>query len=109
MKPSSRVSTFLLKDDGIFPNNHRLPLIVFHQAVLPDDFEIHQLFKKNGWSVGGWRAGIYTFHHYHSTAHEVLGIFRGWANVQFGGENGISQRVEAGDVVLIPAGVGNCL
>jgi uncharacterized protein YjlB len=96
-------------DDGDIPNN-RLPLIVYEGVVDPagDDPAVafEDLFERNGWG-GGWRNGIYPFHHYHSTAHEVLGIARGEATVRFGGEHGETLRVKAGDAVLIPAGVGN--
>ena len=54
-----------------------------------------------------WRNGIYTFHHYHSTTHEVLGCYEGSANILLGGEEGELLEVSAGDVVLIPAGVGH--
>src|SRR5262249_20836731 len=65
-----------------------------------------ELFQGNGWG-GTWRNGIFPFHHYHSTAHEVLGIARGEAKVRFGGEKGETLHVKAGDAVLIPAGVGH--
>ena len=64
------------------------------------------MFALNGWG-GSWRDGIYPFPHYHSTAHEVLGICRGEAKVRFGGDTGIVLAVRAGDVVVIPAGVGH--
>ena len=64
------------------------------------------LFRRHGWG-GSWRNGIFPFHHYHSTAHEVLGIAAGEAEVRFGGENGETLTVRAGDAVLIPAGVGH--
>jgi len=51
--------------------------------------------------------GIFPSHHYHSTAHEVLVVYGGSARVQFGGEAGIVASVTAGDVVIIPAGVGH--
>lgn len=96
-------------DDGDIPNN-RLPLIVYQGAIDPTGGDpavaFEALFHGNGWG-GGWRNGIFPFHHYHSTAHEVLGIARGTAEVRFGGEQGETLRVKAGDAVLIPAGVGH--
>jgi uncharacterized protein YjlB len=96
-------------DDGDVPNN-RLPLIVYEGAVDPAAGDLavafEDLFDRNGWS-GGWRNGIYPFHHYHSTAHEVLGIAQGEATVRFGGKHGETLQVKAGDAVLIPAGVGH--
>jgi len=67
---------------------------------------IEELLRSNHWG-GSWRNGIYNFHHYHSTAHEVLIVYGGEANVRLGGEKGITQELHAGDVVLIPAGVGH--
>ena len=99
-----------LEDDGSIPNNPELALLVYRQAVtLPEDdpatvFEA--LFTANGWPAA-WRNGIYPFHHFHSTAHEVLGVYRGTATARFGGEDGVDLTVAAGDVVVIPAGVGH--
>jgi uncharacterized protein YjlB len=50
---------------------------------------------------------VYSFHHYHSTSHEVLGICSGTALLHLGGEHGEKIKVEAGDIVVIPAGVGH--
>ncbi len=100
----------MLADDGVFPNNDHLPLIVYREAVsLPArdpaaGFEA--LFAQHHWPPA-WRYGVFAYHHYHSTAHEVLGIFRGHATVQFGGEQGVALSVRAGDVVVIPAGVAH--
>jgi len=99
-----------LKGDGSFPNNERLPLLVYQGALaLPQSNPaaiVEDLFESNGWS-GSWRNGIYGFHHYHATAHEVLGIYSGSAQVQMGGENGMTLTVRRGDVVIIPAGVAH--
>ena len=98
-----------LMDDGIFPNS-RLPLLVYRHAVtLPEQdpaalFE--ELFAANGY-CGSWRNGVYPYHHYHSTAHEVLGVYAGHAKLQFGGDDGVVHDVKAGDVILIPAGVAH--
>src|ERR671918_1864104 len=97
-------------DDGAIPNNPTLAFLVYPGALgLPGDdpaAACEALFAANGWG-GSWRNGIYPFAHYHSTAHEVLGICRGEAKVRFGGNTGIALTVRAGDVVVIPAGVGH--
>ncbi|MFM9938061.1 MAG: hypothetical protein ACKVP7_01030 [Hyphomicrobiaceae bacterium] len=97
-----------LRDDGLVPNNSARPLVVYRAALPTGSPErIIKHFAANGWS-NAWVNGIYPFHHYHATAHEVLGLAVGWAEVQFGGASGPIVRVEAGDAVLIPAGVGHC-
>ena len=105
------VQTFWCADDGETPNNPRLPMVVYRGAVNVDDhidpavlFEA--LFAQNGWT-DGWRNGIHPFLHFHTTAHEVLGIARGKARVQFGGAKGHVLTVGAGDVVVLPAGTGH--
>jgi uncharacterized protein YjlB len=101
---------FLFHDDGAIPNNPTLPLLVYTSALrlIGDDpaAVAERIFSANGWG-GLWRDGIYPFHHYHSTAHEVLAICRGGARVQFGGEQGVILDVQPGDVAVIPAGVGH--
>jgi len=95
-------------DDGTYPNS-KLPLL-FYEAALPrgeaspEAFEA--MFAENGWPPA-WRSSIYTFHHYHSTAHETLGIARGSARLMLGGPEGRELDVEAGDVIVIPAGVAH--
>lgn len=105
------IEQHLLLDDGLVPNNPCFLLTVYRGAFAAGDAQaerrIEALFASNRWS-GGWVNGIYPFHHYHATAHEVLGLARGWAEVQFGGPKGPRVAVEAGDAVLIPAGVGHC-
>lgn len=108
MPASPTVETLVLADDGIVPNN-RLPLVVYRGALGDGGDRGGQcegLFNRNGWP-NPWRNGIYDHHHYHSTAHEVLGIAAGSARVRVGGENGQSVELRAGDVVVIPAGVAH--
>ena len=64
------------------------------------------IFAANGWG-DGWRNGIHSFLHFHTSTHEVLGIAAGQAIVQFGGGEGRALQVQAGDVVALPAGVGH--
>jgi len=100
----------LLKDDGSYPNNPKCPLLVYKNAFhLPDDnaaLVIEEVFQANGWS-GSWRNGIFSFHHYHSNTHEVLGCYSGSVKAQFGGPQGVTMTLERGDVVIIPAGVSH--
>ncbi|MDA0218902.1 MAG: cupin domain-containing protein [Proteobacteria bacterium] len=108
----TEVTEVLLHDDGDIPNNAHLPLLVYQGAAAPKggDAEdaLEAVFAANGWG-NGWRGGvIFDYHHYHSTSHEVVGIGRGRARVQFGGPGGPVLAVAAGDAVLIPAGVGHC-
>jgi uncharacterized protein YjlB len=97
---------YVLKDDGVFPNS-RLPVLVYRQALPgadPNTFEA--LFEQNDWT-GSWRNGLYRMHHYHSTAHEVLGVFSGQVRVRLGGEGGTALSLVAGDVAVVPAGVAH--
>ncbi len=100
----------ILEDDGTFPNNQKLPVLIYPSAIsgtdnsLPDSME--RIFQQNGWS-GSWRNGIYSYHHYHSTAHEVLGIYRGSVTAQLGGPEGITVDASRGDVLILPAGTAH--
>ncbi len=94
------------EDDGQFPNS-RLPLLIYKSAVAnPSAEAMEHLFRGNKWPPG-WRSSVFTYHHYHSTAHEVLGIASGYGTLMLGGPNGRQFDLSAGDVVLIPAGVAH--
>ena len=110
INPEPEVLNHSLEDDGIFPNNNSRPLLVYKKAIIINGKKgaetIENVFHSNSWG-GSWRNGIYPFHHYHSTAHEVLGVYQGEARIQFGGDKGPILAVESGDVVIIPAGVAH--
>jgi uncharacterized protein YjlB len=94
-------------DDGSIPNSE-LPVLIYKRAL--DEASApacRELFASNGWT-NSWVNGVYAFHHYHSTAHEVLGVVAGSARITLGGEKGETFRVEVGDAIVIPAGVGHC-
>ena len=104
-------AVYVFGDDGRFPNNEKLPLVVYQNPVrlpqLNPAATFEEIFHAHGWG-NSWRDGIYPYHHYHSTAHEVLGIARGKASVRLGGDNrGQTFKVRAGDVIIIPAGVAH--
>lgn len=101
------VVAHLLQEDGGIPNNEVLPLLVYPGALKGESRdEVRSRILSNEWH-GAWVGSVYSFHHYHSTAHEVLGCFQGTAKVQFGGESGPIVEIKAGDGVVIPAGVGH--
>lgn len=97
------------EDDGATPNS-RFPVLVYELAINPDTdvaAAFERLFESNEWSPL-WRDGVFDYHHYHSTAHEVLGVASGHATLRLGGEHGSDHRVKAGDVLVLPAGTGHC-
>ncbi|MHA7138476.1 cupin domain-containing protein [Rossellomorea arthrocnemi] len=101
----AELKIFYFEDDGIIPNNPDLPVIIYRNALdHPHDAE--ELFNRNQW-LNSWTNGIYDYHHYHSNAHEALGVMEGEATVQLGGEMGEEVTVHKGDVIILPAGTGH--
>jgi uncharacterized protein YjlB len=103
--------TVRFKDDGIVPNHPRWPLVIYRGAVKrAKEFDpaaiFEELFEQNGWG-DSWRNGVYDYLHYHSGIHEVMGVARGTATVQFGGTRGRKIALKPGDVVVLPAGSGH--
>ena len=97
------------KDDGKIPNS-KYPLLLYRNAFKERGDKgaawLEQQFLHNNWS-NSWRNGIFDFHHYHSITHETLGIYSGSALVHLGGEEGSKLTIQAGDIIVIPAGVGH--
>ncbi|MCF0069018.1 cupin [Dyadobacter sp. CY261] len=105
----SQPQTYFFKDDGSIPNN-KFPLLVYHDAFQVTGREgaewLEKRFAENSWT-NSWRNGVFSYHHYHSITHEVLGVYAGNAVLHMGGEHGEKLQVVAGDVLVIPAGVGH--
>lgn len=100
---------FHFDDDGKIPNS-KYPLLLYRGAFSAAGNDgaswLEEKFAAHNWT-NSWRNGVYPFHHYHSTSHEVLGIYSGSALLHLGGEKGRKLNVQAGDIIVIPAGVGH--
>jgi uncharacterized protein YjlB len=101
---------FRFRDDGETPNS-RLPLVVYRSVLQLDEAYdpaavLEETFARHGWREA-WRDGIYDFLHFHSATHEVLGFARGKVTIEFGGRRGRTLTLHAGDVAVLPAGIGH--
>jgi uncharacterized protein YjlB len=109
VKDKTEPLSLVCEDDGLVPNNP-MPCLIYKGAVDVakghPERTIEELFGTNGWG-DMWRNGIFDYLHYHATVHEALGVARGSAKVQFGGDNGQVLDLAAGDVAILPAGTGH--
>ena len=104
-----KLASMTVPPAGEFPNSPALPVLLYRKAFAGADCAaaaIERRFINNGWG-GAWCDGLYAFHHYHSRGHEALGVCKGWVRVQLGGDAGEVVRLEAGDAVVLPAGVAH--
>lgn len=103
------VQTFYFQDDGKIPNS-RYPVLIYKDCFSERGDAgaewLEKRFAENDWK-NSWRNGVYAYHHYHSNTHEVLGVYKGSALLQLGGEKGQKLKLSAGDVIVIPAGVAH--
>jgi uncharacterized protein YjlB len=103
--------TLRLAPNDWVPNNPNLPVVIYRNAIhydlldLAGAFEV--LFARNGW-VPDWRGTLHDRHHFHSSAHEVLGVSRGSAIVMLGGLGGPKVALDESDALFLPAGTGHC-
>ncbi len=88
------------------PNHPQFPVLVYRGTGMRDPMTARSRFAEHGWG-GSWVDGVFDFHHFHSTSHEVLAVVAGSATLELGGPQGAAFDVAAGDVVVLPAGTGH--
>ena len=90
------------------PNHPSFPVLLYRgvDAAADGPAAVRALFAEHGWG-GSWVDGVFDFHHFHSTSHEVLAVVAGGATLELGGPQGRSFSVAAGDVLVLPAGTGH--
>jgi uncharacterized protein YjlB len=101
------LETWTAPPGDVIPNHPRFPVLVYRGvADIEDAAAARALLRRHGWG-GSWVNGVFDFHHFHSNAHEVLAVVAGGATLELGGPQGEAFDVEAGDVLVLPAGTGH--
>lgn len=105
---SVTIEKFFFEGNGRVPNS-RLPLLIYRNVIRWDVTTMEAIMRQNKW-VTSWHAhdGMWPRHHFHCEAHEFICVTKGAHLGKFGGHNGKKSQLNAGDVIVIPAGVGHC-
>ncbi|CAO2653917.1 Nn.00g106500.m01.CDS01 [Neocucurbitaria sp. VM-36] len=105
--------TYFLKPNEYAPNNE-LPVLVYRDCLpLPLSEEKTKTFlESHAWvRKGTW--GHIDVRHFHPNTHECYGIFQGSSTLLLGcgisdTSGGQEVEVQAGDVIVLPAGTAHC-
>jgi uncharacterized protein YjlB len=95
------LETWTAPPGDVIPNHPDFDVLVYRHANASRD-----TLAEHGWG-GAWVNGVFDFHHFHSTSHEVLAVISGHAVLELGGPQGDAFEVNAGDVLVLPAGTGH--
>lgn len=98
-----QLETWTAPPGDVIPNHPRFDVLLYPGVDVGD---VQALFARHGWG-GSWVNGVFDFHHFHSTSHEVLAVISGSARIELGGPQGETFEVAAGDVIVLPAGTGH--
>ncbi len=109
---TSEPLTFMFADDGSVPNNPTLPVLLYRDAIdvaaaRDPESAIEQIFMANGWGHGMWRDGIFPYPHFHSVTTRCSASRAAPPACAWAARNGEEVELEAGDVVVLPAGTGH--
>lgn len=90
------------------------PLLIYKSAFPSNTngSQIESHLSSIGVVTPQWRYTMYSFSHFHSNTHEILGIASGKAKLCFGHENNpekVEEVLQKGDVIIMPAGVSHRL
>jgi uncharacterized protein YjlB len=97
------LETWSAPPGDVIPNHPRFPVLLY-RGVAVDDARAR--LAEHGWG-GAWVNGVFDFHHFHSTSHEVLVVIAGRATLELGGPQGQAFEVGTGDALVLPAGTGH--
>ena len=100
------LETWQAPPGDVIPNHPSFAVLLYRGTELADARVARERFAEHGWG-GSWVDGVFDFHHFHSTSHEVLAVVAGSATLELGGPQGRAFDVGAGDVVVLPAGTGH--
>ena len=103
-----RLETWQAPPGEQIPNHPSFPVLIYRgvEAAAGGADAVRALFAEHGWR-GAWVDGVFPFHHFHSTSHEVLAVVAGAATLELGGPQGRAFEVATGDVLVLPAGTGH--
>jgi uncharacterized protein YjlB len=102
-----RLETWHAPPGDAIPNHPRFAVLAYRDVPgVTDAGAARALLSAHGWG-GSWVDGVFDFHHFHSTSHEVLAVVAGSATLELGGPQGEAFDVSAGDVLVLPAGTGH--
>jgi uncharacterized protein YjlB len=103
-----RLETWHAPPGDRIPNNPRFGVLIYRgvDVAVSGADRARELFARHGWGRA-WVDGVFGFHHFHSTSHEVLAVVAGRATLELGGPQGESFDVAPGDVLVLPAGTGH--
>src|SRR4051795_9540378 len=100
------LETWQAPPGDMIPNHPSFVVLLYRGTDLVDARVARERFAEHGWG-GSWVDGVFDFHHFHSTSHEVLAVVAGNATLELGGPQGRAFEVAAGDVLVLPAGTGH--